>query len=82
MYFVQERDAEFQIDCLEHGERYPGWRDFDRIPAKIRFPLGLLRAATSDLNSGTLEGLGEKSAPGEFLIYPTAVERFAPKRVP
>lgn len=69
MYRIEKQGDLYKIDCEEHGVVYPAWRIFERIPQPLKRSLGLLVAATSELDRGKLEGIGEKISASEYLIF-------------
>jgi hypothetical protein len=69
VHSIEKQGDLYQIDCEEHGMVYPGWRTFDRLPQLLKRPLGLLMAATSELDCDKLDGIGEKKSSWEYLIY-------------
>jgi hypothetical protein len=69
VYSIEKHNDLYKIECEEHGEFYPGWRSLGEIPAKLIAPLIAIELQTSEVESGVIDGLGEKVAPGKYLIY-------------
>ncbi|RJF92674.1 hypothetical protein [Noviherbaspirillum saxi] len=69
MYMIERQGDLYRIECEEHGESYPGWRTFEQIPQKVQKRLAIVQAATSGVNCGNVDGVGEKVSATEYLIY-------------